>query len=74
MDKLSKTAPSDVSIVAQGLNPHGGADMVVREANSPRGGMFSASSVCFSGSLLIDHIASTIGLNVIKCALKEQAG
>lgn len=69
MDKLSKTAPNDIVRIAKGQNPGGGADMVARDPSGTRGGMFSASSVCFSGSLLIDYVASHIVANVIQRAL-----
>lgn len=69
MDKFSDTAPRDIKIIAKGLNEKGGADMVVREPSGSRGGMFSASSVTFSGCLLIDNAASTLVKNVVSAAL-----
>ncbi len=69
-DKLDKSAPKDIKAVARGLNRIGGADMVVREPSGKRGGMFSASSIVFSGCLLIDNIASMIVKNVISKSLK----
>lgn len=72
-DKLCKDAPPDVRVVAKGLNPGGGADMVVREPTLTRGGMFSASSIMFSGCLLIDQIASTVIANALKKALSLRA-
>jgi hypothetical protein len=68
-DKLTKTAPKDITIIAKGLNKSGGADMVVREPSSERGGMFSASSITFGGCLLVDDVASSIVKNVIARAL-----
>ncbi len=68
-DKLSKQAPKDIVAVAKGLNKHGGADMVVRDPQGMRGGLFSASSVTFSGSLLIDAVCSKILKNVLGRAL-----
>jgi len=68
-DKLSRAAPADVRLVAKGMNRFGGADMVVREPAGTRGGMFSASSVCFGGCLLIDETASIVARNVIDRAL-----
>ncbi len=59
-DKLTRTAPEDMKLVAKGMNPHGGAEMVLREPHVTRGGMFSASSITFSGSLLIDPIVSKL--------------
>lgn len=79
-DKLSKSTPGDFTLVAKGMNKDGGADMVVREPSGIRGGVFSASSVAFGGSLLIDDVCSTIVKNVLNCATnkavlqKEQKG
>lgn len=69
-DKLCKSAPPDITVVAKGLNRSGGADMVFREPASNRGGMFSASSLLFSGCLLIDNSASLMMKNVLKAALQ----
>ncbi len=69
-DKLSRTAPKDFQIIAKGTNPRGGADMVVREPHgNTRGGVFSASSLVFSGSLGVDLVSSLIVKNVIDRAL-----
>ena len=70
-DKISETAPADIKVIAKGMNRGGGADMVVREPSKSRGGMFSASSVCFTGCLLIDKGASKVVLNVISRALNN---
>lgn len=58
-------------MIVKGLNPFGGAGMVIREASETRGGLFSASSITFSGSLLIDEVASRLVRNVIDRALTE---
>jgi hypothetical protein len=68
-DKRSDTAPRDIIVIAKGMNRFGGADMVVREPAEQRGGMFSASSIAFSGSLLVDDIASQLVKNVLQRAL-----
>lgn len=68
-DKLSKTAPKDIICVAKGMNKGGGADMVVRESHGNRGGLFSASSLIYGGSLLIDSVSATMVKNVLKKAL-----
>ncbi len=70
-DKKCRTAPNDIKVVAKGLNPMGGADMVVRDPDGSRGGMFSASSLLFSGCLLIDNVASQIVKNVLIKALNQ---
>lgn len=71
-DKICQSAPRDIKVVAKGLNPGGGADMVIRDPNGVQGGMFSASSILFSGSLLIDNICSMIFKNVLERALKDK--
>jgi N,N-dimethylformamidase len=73
-DILSKSAPQGVVVVARGLNPRDGADMVVREPSGCRGGLFSASSITFGGCLLIDNVASMITKNVISRALNGNIG
>jgi hypothetical protein len=48
------------------MNSRGGADMVVREPEGSRGGVFSASSITFTGSLLVDYVCSEITRTVLK--------
>jgi hypothetical protein len=69
---LSRTAPKDIVIIAKGCNPYGGADMVDREPNGERGGLFSASSLVFSGCLLIDDVASLLLKNVLNRVLGQE--
>lgn len=64
-DKISNTAPKDIKLIAKGINKHGGAHMIIREPEGTRGGMFSASSLVFSGCLLVDCISSTVVKNII---------
>ncbi len=70
-DKITKTAPKDIKLVAKGCNKRGGADMVIREPQGQRGGMFSASSILFGGALLIDGVVSKIAENVIMHAVND---
>lgn len=70
-DKLSKTAPGDFVVVAKGMNRRGGADMVVREADHRRGGVFSGSSIVFGGTLLIDNVSSIVVRNAVRRALQD---
>ena len=70
-DKLTKNSPKDIIKIAKGNNKNGGADMIVRDKNKNRGLLFSASSITFGGSLLIDKVNSCIALNVIKKSLNE---
>jgi hypothetical protein len=74
-DKISETAPKDITVIAKGMNRFGGADMVVREPSGARGGLFSVSSITFSGALLVDGVASQLVMNVMERALhgKKQA-
>lgn len=65
-DKLTKTASEEFTVVAKGQNPGGGADMVIREPSAKRGGVFSASSITYSGSLLIDSGVSQVTKNVLQ--------
>ncbi len=69
-DKLSKTAAKDFFQLAKGLNKKGGADLVIREPEGTRGGVFSVSSITFGGSLLIDDVCSGMVRNVLKRVLK----
>lgn len=56
------------SLVAKGVQKKG-ASMVIREASKGRGGVFSASSINFGGSLLVDPACSKILKNVIDKSL-----
>ncbi len=69
-DKRTSNSKKDFHLLAKGTNPKGGAEMVIREANSKRGAAFSASSVTFGGSLLIDYNCSQIVKNVILKSLR----
>ncbi len=65
-DKISPSSPANVLRVAQGLNPDaGGADMVVFD--TPGGGkVFSAGSICYTSSLLVDDALSKVTANVLR--------
>ena len=70
-DKLITNAPTDIKLIAKGTNKKGGgADMVIRESNE-KGIMFSASSITFGGTLLIDDASSRIVKNVINKAIDK---
>lgn len=72
-DKKSRSAPADVTVVAKGKNgPLSGAHMVVREPEGTRGGLFSASSIVFPASPLVDQSVSRIALNAIARATRSQ--
>lgn len=65
-DKISPSSPANVQRIAKGTNPHdGGADLVYFE--TPRGGgVFSAASICWPASLLVDESVSRITANVLR--------
>lgn len=65
-DKISKSSPTNVKLLAKGTNANdGGAEMVCFE--TPSGGaVFSAGSICYISSLPVDEKVSTITSNVLK--------
>lgn len=64
-DKLTATAPHEFIVLAKGTNSRlGGADMVICEIPT-KGLVFSASSITFGGSLLIDGKSSIIIKNIL---------
>jgi N,N-dimethylformamidase len=65
-DKISPRSPANIQRLAQGLNPNdGGADLVCFE--TPRGGgVFSAGSICWPSSVLVDAGVSRITANVLR--------
>ncbi|MDP4116090.1 MAG: hypothetical protein Q8903_08145 [Bacteroidota bacterium] len=66
-DKISPSAPKDIKLIAKGTNKNnGGADMIIREFGKTRGMLFSASSITFGGTLLVDEVSSGIVNNVLR--------
>ncbi len=65
-DKRSKSSPANTRLLARGRNPNaGGAEMVIHEP--PRGAaVFSAGSICWPSSVLIDAAVSRIAANVLR--------
>ncbi|HUE16070.1 MAG TPA: N,N-dimethylformamidase beta subunit family domain-containing protein, partial [Planctomycetaceae bacterium] len=65
-DKISASSPRNVHLLAKGLNAdNGGAEMVCFD--TPGGGaVFSAGSICYISSLLVDEAVSTITANVLR--------
>lgn len=65
-DKISPSSPKNVQLLAKGMNPDdGGAHMVFYE--TPRGGaVFSAGSICWTSSVLVDYAVSRITANVLR--------
>jgi len=68
-DKQIDSRNSTFIRVAHGRNTNGGADMLVRDSSGARGGVFSAGSITFTGSLLVDQGISRILKNVLDKAL-----
>jgi hypothetical protein len=65
-DKVSASSPRNVHVLARGLNPDsGGAEIVIHE---PGGGaaVFSAGSITYVSSLLVDDHVSRITANVLR--------
>jgi hypothetical protein len=70
-DKISASSPANVRLLAKGLNPDGGgAEMAIHE---PAGGgaVFSAGSITYVSSLLVDENVSQITANVIRRFLER---
>jgi hypothetical protein len=65
-DKVSPNSPKNVQVLAKGMNANnGGAEMLYYE--TPSGGaVFSASSICWTSSILVDDGVSKITANVLR--------
>jgi hypothetical protein len=65
-DKMSPHSPPNTILLAKGVNQdHGGAEMVYYE--TARGGaVFSAGSITFVASLLVDEAISRVTSNVLR--------
>jgi hypothetical protein len=65
-DKISASSPANAVLLAKGTNPNeGGAEMVVYD--TPSGGMvFSAGSISYPASLLVDAALSRLTSNVLQ--------
>lgn len=69
-DKLTGAIRDGVVLLAKGKNPNeGGADMIIIEGEGDLGGVFSASSITYGGSLLVDQSASQVTHNILRRAL-----
>lgn len=65
-DKISPSSPKNVKLLAQGMNPdRGGADMVIHEPGGG-GAVFSAGSITWPASILVDDAVSKITANVLR--------
>jgi hypothetical protein len=65
-DKISPSSPANTQLLARGGNPgSGGAEMVLHEP--PGGGaVFSAGSIAWPASVLVDQAVSKITANVLR--------
>jgi hypothetical protein len=65
-DKISSCSPSGTKLLARGLNPDdGGAHLAIHET-AGGGAVFSAGSICWPSSLLVDRHVSRITANVVR--------
>ncbi|HUY36932.1 MAG TPA: N,N-dimethylformamidase beta subunit family domain-containing protein [Pirellulales bacterium] len=70
-DKISPSSPKNVHLLAQGTNrDDGGAHMIYYDT-SKGGEVFSAASITWTSSLLVDDAVSKITANVLRRFLKE---
>jgi hypothetical protein len=69
-DKMSPSSPAGTKLLAKGINPDdGGAEMVIHKPG--RGAaVFSAGSICWPSSLLVDQAVSQITANVLRRFLR----
>lgn len=69
-DKISPSSPANTRLLAKGLNPdEGGAEMIIHEPG--RGAaVFSAGSICWTSSLLVDDAVSKVTANVLRRFLR----
>src|SRR5690606_37779483 len=65
-DKMSASSPPGTQLLARGLNAdQGGADMTIHHTTSG-GAVFSASSITWPASILVDRHVSQITSNVLR--------
>jgi N,N-dimethylformamidase len=64
-DKMSKSSPLGTRVLAKGMNPNeGGAEMVIVDP-AGRGEVFSAGSINWVSSILVDEAVSQVTRNVL---------
>jgi hypothetical protein len=69
-DKQSKCSPAGTKRLARGLNPDGGGAELVMHGTPHGGGVFSAGSICWISSLLVDEGVSRVTANVLSRFLR----
>ncbi len=73
-DKVSPSSPNDVVRLAKGTNvDHGGAELAYYETTTG-GAVFSAGSIAWPSSILVDECVSRITGNVLRRFLKGSSG
>src|SRR5207248_557156 len=65
-DKRSVSSPVGVRLLAKGLNPDGGGAEMVSFETPSGGAVFSAGSICYPSSLLVDEGVSRVTANVLR--------
>ena len=71
-DKRSPSSPKNTKLLAKGLNADGGgAEIVIHEPGNNRA-VFSAGSICWPSSLLVDSAVSRITANVLRRFCQER--
>ena len=69
-DKRSKSSPPETRLLARGLNADGGGAEMCLHATDRGGAVFSASSICWIPSILVDDAVSQITANVLRRFLR----
>ena len=64
-DKVSPSSPPGTHVVARGRNPGAGGAEIVHYQSKNGGEVFSAGSICYSSSLLVDSVVSRITGNAL---------
>ena len=70
-DKISAQSPANTQLLAKGLNPDDGGAELVEHEPSGGGAVFSAGSICWPASILVDDAVSQITANVIRRYLAD---
>lgn len=65
-DKISASSPKNVQLLAKGLNPDDGGAEIVYFDTASKGEVFSAGSIAWPASIVIDDNVSKITANVIR--------
>jgi hypothetical protein len=65
-DKASPSSPTNVRLLARGLNPDGGGADLICFPTPSGGAVFSAGSICYPSSLPVDDLLSQVTANVVR--------